>query len=188
MRKLVRCTACNYVMAEDRLKDVCPACGALRKVFVPYEDPMSERRRRTLELDLHPVAVHFPIAFAASLVVIAVMPFILSGAAERLFRCTGQILSLFLPLLVIAAFLTGLLDGKIRFRRVDRSPYLRRKILLGILFFVASVGLALLFWLGGDEETGWLLATLVVAAAAFACAFALGLIGAQLTGAAFPGK
>ncbi len=188
MGKRVRCKVCGYVMRADRLGEICPACGAQRKVFEPYEDPLSPERRRWLELDLHPIAVHFPVAFSASLVALAALPLLIAGQARELLIHTAQILSLVTPLLVAAAFLTGLADGKTRFRRVNRSPFLRRKILYGIALFVFSTGLAPLIWLGSLRMAALGAVTILVAAGALLFAFLQGLIGKQLLNAAFPGR
>ena len=48
MANLIRCKACGYVTCEGKIKDVCPACGVPAKMFEPYTDPVSEKRRRFL--------------------------------------------------------------------------------------------------------------------------------------------
>lgn len=118
MVKLVRCKSCGYLMPESKLGDKCPACGVPAKMFEPFEDPVGQARRRLLDAHLHPIAVHFPTAFAASLVVLTAGAFIFSGRVQELLVCAARLMSLFLPLLVIAAFLLGVLDGRTRFRSV----------------------------------------------------------------------
>ena len=188
MDKLVRCKACGYVMAEEKLGEVCPACGALRKVFEPYVDPVAPERRRRLDLDLHPILVHFPVAFSTSLVVLTVSPLILAGQARELFTATTKIVALFTPILGAVAGLAGLFDGKTRFRKLTRSPYLRRKILYGSLFLVFAAVLAVLVWAGWPENPVLAAAAIGVALIAFVFSFLLGLLGKQLLNAVFPGK
>ena len=174
-------------MPEARLGDRCPACGVPREMFEPYTDPMSESRRRILDLHLHPIAVHFPTSFVVAVLVFTVATFFFSGPIEEFLICAVKIMTLFLPLLVLIAFLVGLLDGKTRFRRLDRSHILKRKILWGSLFFVFSVGLALSVWLGvlGDVVTTSV--AVALAAGGVACTVVLSLLGTQILNSAFPG-
>jgi uncharacterized membrane protein len=185
---LVRCKACGYVMPAGRLEHVCPACGALAQVFEPYQDPVGEKRRMVLDRHIHPIAVHFPTSFAVSMLVITLATLIFSGRARELFICTGQLMSLFLPFLVLAAFLAGVADGKTRFRRIDRSQILKRKILFGILFFACSVALTLLIWLGAFDSTALTVLSVVAAAGGLAFSLVLGVLGSGITNSAFPGK
>lgn len=188
MGKLVRCKVCGYIMEEGKLGDVCPACGALSKVFEPYEDPISERRRRILKMDLHPIAVHFSVAFAASLVVITIVSSVAKGRVEELFTATTKIMTFFTPIMVLASFLTGLVDGKIRFRRLDRSPILKRKIVLGIVLFLSTIGLAFIVWIGEFAGLIYSLLSIAVALVSLVCAFLLALWGSSIKDSAFAGK
>lgn len=188
MTKLVRCKSCGYLMPEGKLKDKCPACGVPAKMFEPFEDSMGEARRKVLDAHLHPIAVHFPTAFAASLVVLTVASLIFSGRVRELLVCTSRLMSLFLPLLVLGAFLLGVLDGRTRFRSVGRSQILKLKVLYGALFFVFAVGLTLTVWLWGPDLAAGLVVAIVLAVLAFACSTVLGVFGTRLVNAAFPGK
>jgi O-antigen/teichoic acid export membrane protein len=188
MAKLVRCKSCGYIMPAGQLKDKCPACGVPAKMFEPYEDPMGEARRKVLDAHLHPIAVHFPTAFAASLVVLTVGTLVFSGRVRELLACASRLMSLFLPLLVIAAFLLGVMDGWIRFRSVGRSEILKLKVLFGALFFLFAAGLTLTVWLWGLGSAAALVVAVVLAAFAFVCSTVLGVFGTRLTSAAFPGK
>ena len=67
MRKLVRCKACGFIMQENELREKCPACGAPKTVFEPYTDTVGEKRRRLLDMDLHPMMVHFPTSFIVAI-------------------------------------------------------------------------------------------------------------------------
>lgn len=188
MAMLVRCKVCGYVMPEGRLKDKCPACGVPAKAFEPFEDPVSEERRRALDMHLHPIAVHFPTAFAVSLIVIFLVALIFTGRAAELFLCAGRLMSYFLPLVVIAAFLLGVKDGRLRFRSIGRSDILKRKILFGLLYFLFAAGLALLIWLWGVDGTAPLIAALALTVAALACNVVLSLLGTAVLASVMSGK
>ena len=187
MEKLVRCKSCGYIMPEASLKDKCPACGVPRDMFEPYTDPMSESRRRILDLHLHPIAVHFPTAFAVAVLVFSIAIFFFSGPVEELLISTIKVMVLFLPLVVLIAFLVGLVDGKIRFRRLGRSHILRTKILFGSLFFAFAVSLAVVVWLGGFGSVILTSIAVILSAAAVACSVVLALLGMRILNAAFPG-
>jgi rubredoxin len=187
VKKLVRCKSCGYIMAEAKLRDKCPACGVPREMFEPYTDPMAESRRRILRLDLHPIVVHFPTSFAVAILVFIIAAFFFSGPVEELLVCTIKIMTLFLPLLVLIAFLAGLLDGRVRFRRLNRSHILKTKMIWGSLFFVFSLGLALLVWLGGLGSLTFISIAAILAAAGVTCSVVLALLGMQILNAAFPG-
>jgi O-antigen/teichoic acid export membrane protein len=174
-------------MAEDKLGDKCPACGVPRDMFEPYTDPMVESRRRILRLDLHPIAVHFPTSFAVAVLVFAIATFFFTGPVKDILISTIKVMALFLPLVVLIAFLVGLLDGKIRFRRLDHSHILKTKIVYGSLFFILSVGLALSVWLGGFSSVILASISIALAAACVACTVLLALLGTQILNSAFPG-
>jgi len=88
--------------------------------------------------------------------------------------------------LVLIAFLVGLLDGKIRFRRFKNSLILRRKILFGSLFFVFSVALALSLWLIGLSSVLGIFIAVALGVLGLACTVILSLLGMQILNAAFP--
>jgi len=186
--KMVRCKVCGYVMPEGKLKDKCPACGVAAKAFEPWEDPLSEQRRRALALDLHPIAVHFPTAFVVSLIVIFVVGLAFRGRAAELFLCAGRLMSLFLPLVVILAFLLGVKDGLVRFRSVQRSEILKKKILFGLLYFAFALALPLVVWLWGVAGAAPLAVALALSAAGLACNVVLSLLGTSVLSSAMPGK
>ena len=187
MEKLVRCKSCGYIVAESKLKDRCPACGVPREMFEPYTDPMAESRRRILNFHLHPIAVHFPTSFVVAILVFTVAAFFFSGQVEELLICAIKVIALFLPVVVLIALLAGIVDGKIRFRRLTRSHILRTKIVYGSLFFALSLGLALLVWLAGLGSMVLIAMAAILAAAGVACTVVLSLLGMQILNSAFPG-
>jgi rubredoxin len=186
MSDLVRCKACGYIMEASKLGDVCPACGVPAKQFEPYDDRVKPERRRLLELHIHPVIVHAPQAFALTLVVLPLLALLVAGELRGLLVATSRVLGAALPLTVLAAFLSGLFDAKLRFRKTT-TPILRTKKLLGLLFFVLSLGVcALALWspLSSSLELGLLA---LVSALGLGAGAVLGIIGTPLVVAKFPG-
>ncbi|MHB8084574.1 MAG: rubredoxin-like domain-containing protein [Dehalococcoidia bacterium] len=188
MKKMVRCKACGFIMEESKLGDVCPACGVPRISFEPYTDPISENRRRILNFDLHPIAVHFPVSFTVAVLVFSLASFLFSGQVEDLLTYTTKMLVLFLPPVVLLAFLVGLLDGKARFRKIRNSHILKTKIVLGIVLFVLSLGLAVVIWLKAFTDPVFTLISIILSVGALACVFVLSLLGTSVSNAALPGK
>jgi len=186
MAELMRCKSCGYVIDAKKLGDVCPACGVPRKMFEEWKDPVSEKRRRALELDLHPIVVHFPVAFTASALVVSV--FVL--AFPEIFRQTAtSVLRAFigvLPLMVAAGFTSGLYDGRLRFRRVT-TPLLKRKMTIAGLFFLFSVAAAVVTFAVGPFVTWVRALDVFLLANCLLCAAGLGKIGTRLITAMFPG-
>jgi uncharacterized membrane protein len=187
MKKLVRCKSCGYIMPEGSLKDKCPACGVPSRMFEPYDDPMSESRRRILSFDLHPIAVHFTVSFAVAILVFLVATLFFRGSAQGFLICTAKVMSLLLPVLVLIAFLLGLLDGRTRFRQLKRSQILKKKIIYGSIFLIFSIGLALFLWLVGMGSAFLTSIALVLSVVTVGCTVMLSLLGVQILNAALPG-
>jgi uncharacterized membrane protein len=185
---MVRCKACGYIMKEGKLGDRCPACGAPRTAFEPYTDPMARPRRRVLDLQLHPIATHFPIVFVVAVLVFSIAIPFLTGDARTMLVGTVKILSLLLPLVVILAFLVGLWDGHIRFRKIGNSKILKTKIIYAVFLFIVSAALAVIVWTGEYSAFGVTLGAILLGAAGIILVFLLGTLGTSVLGAAFPGK
>jgi peptidoglycan/LPS O-acetylase OafA/YrhL len=186
MAQLVRCKSCGYITRQSRVGDVCPACGVPAKNMLAYTDPVSAKRRRILTLDIHPVVDHFCEAFSVATLVLAVAGLFIRGRLDSYLFDTLITLSFFTPLGVIASFATGMLDGKVRFRRVT-TPILIKKMAFGASFFVFSV-VMLFVALRPEFPTRTLLEVyLVFNIGAFICAFFLGLLGSGLNEAELPG-
>jgi uncharacterized membrane protein len=149
---------------------------------------MGEKRRRILKFDLHPMAVHFPTAFAVAILVFSLGITFLTGIPGELLICAVGILTLFLPLVVLLAFLAGLLDGKVRFRHIKNSHILKVKIVVAVIYFVLSVALALLVWLKGYDGPVLTWAAVILAAACVGCTIILSLLGTSILNSAFPGN
>jgi hypothetical protein len=186
MANLMRCKACGYVTEEGKIKDVCPACGVPAKMFEPYTDPVSEKRRKLLGLHIHPIIVHFPQAFAFSLFVLVVLCFFVSPEVKEAFLYTILVVSFFLPLVVLLSLLTGILDAQTRFKRLT-TPFLRMKIIIGSIFFITSIILAVCALSMHLTACSAMELLTVLSVIAVGCSLPLGLIGSKLADAKLPG-
>lgn len=186
MANLMRCKACGFVTDQSNVKDVCPACGVPAKMFEPYTHPVSLQRRRILDLHTHPVMVHFPQAFALTLCMLSFFAFFVPQVLMETLSSTIKVLSALLPFFLILAIATGLMDGKLRFRKVT-TPLLKKKIILSLVFFITSIALTVLAVSGQlltfPAHIIFFLLTIVVSL----CGALLGLIGGGLLDAKFPG-
>ena len=186
MASLIRCKACGYVTSEGKIKDICPACGVGAKMFEGYKDPVSEKRRMLLGLHIHPIMVHFPEAFSITLFLLAALSYFAHPATKEAIFVAIRVISLPLPFFVILAIMTGLFDGKIRFRKVT-TPLLKKKIFIGLLLLIISVALSFVAFSGGlpfsPAREYFILLTFI----AVACGTVLGLLGGNLMDAKFPG-
>jgi hypothetical protein len=186
MTNLIRCKACGYVTREGKVKDICPACGVQAKMFEPYTDPVSAKRRLILGLHIHPIMVHFPQAFAGTLFLLTALTYFIPAAVKEILLHSTQVLSLLLPFVVLFSIITGLFDGKVRFRKVT-TPFLKRKIILGFLFLIVSIALAFMALSIGfpaSPVSGYFTLLTIIAVA---CSAGLGWVGGLLGEAKFPG-
>ena len=186
MANLIRCKACGYVTCEGKIKDVCPACGVPAKMFEPYTDPVSEKRRMILGLHIHPIMVHFPQAFAITLFLLAVLSYVTPPTIKEALFVSIQVISFFLPYFIILSLLTGIFDGKIRFRKLT-TPFLKKKIIIGLLFLNISIALAFVAFSEGFPASPLREYFTLLTIIAVACGAGLGLIGGRLMDAKFPG-
>ena len=173
-------------MEEGKLGDKCPACGVSAKMFEPFDEKLSPKRKFILDRHIHPIMVHVPQGFCFTTLLLALFGLLVPGPWTGDVFAAVKVLSFLLPFVVLGAIFTGLLDGKIRFRRVS-TPLLVKKMILGCVFLVAAgVMLAV-------TQAGPLAGTLPVASffaanlVAFLASAILGLWGASLISARFPG-
>ena len=186
MKKLLRCKACGFIIEEGKLGDICPACGVPRSSFEPYEEKISEKRKKILDLDLHPVVVHFPQAFSAFIVLLAAINVLFPILFADQILCSIPIMAVFLPIVTAGAILSGMLDGKTRFKKL-KTPHLIKKIIIGTIFLGLSIVLAIISVLLISTEIGIAL-VLIFSLGCLICGTILGLIGKTLTNAKLPGK
>jgi len=186
MVRLIKCKACGYVTHEGKIKDICPACGVGAKMFQAYTDPVSEKRRMLIGLHSHPIMVHFPEAFSITLFLMGALSYFAPGAIKEALFVSIQVISLPLPFFVILAIITGLFDGKIRFRKVT-TPLLKKKIIIGVLLLIVSIALAFVAFSGELSSSPLRECFILLTIIAVACGAVLGLIGGNLMDAKFPG-
>jgi hypothetical protein len=174
-------------MEKDALGEVCPACGVKKEMFEPWEDKVGAVRRLYLELHVHPIIVHLPNSFAPILLLVAVAYALLPAQNTYLWPVL-QLLSWIFPLTVVGGFLSGLVDGKVRYRKVT-TPLLLQKIIVGSVFIVASLVQAILvsFAPFAPGFTGLWIGYTVTAFLSLIAASILGKWGSSLFSAAMPG-
>jgi hypothetical protein len=142
MKKKVICKVCGFIIHEHKLGEVCPACGVSRNAFEDYDDNVSEQRRKLLDMNVHSMVVHFPQAVAVIIFGLLFLQLIsLYPSILNLMACC-QVLTVILPISVLGAMITGLFDGKTRFKKL-KTPILKLKITLAMLFFFLSLALSL---------------------------------------------
>ena len=112
MAELVICKSCGFVMEKGKLRDKCPACGVAAKMFEPYIEKMSPSRKKILSLDLHPILVHFPQAFAVSLFLLSITGLIARGTLAHTISSAVTVLGAALPFSVALSIIAGLLNAK----------------------------------------------------------------------------
>lgn len=186
MENLMRCKACGFVTDRGKIKDVCPACGVPAKMLEPYTHPISLKRRSILDLHTHPVFVHFPQAFAFTLLLLSLAAFFLPANIQNIIATTIKVQTVLLPFFLIGAIATGFADGNLRFRRVD-TPLLKKKIILGLIFFVVAVVMAVLALRGLPLMSATHAVFTGLALIISLCGALLGRIGGTLLDAKFPG-
>lgn len=126
--------------------DTCPACGVPSKVFEPYKDRVSHKRRQLLDLDLHPIAVHFPQTIAVFILQFMLINIVFPHFKSSEILSFTTFLSVLLPLSVFGAFVSGVIDAKIRFKKLTPSA-LRKKIYLGSVMLLSSIAVPIFFLL-----------------------------------------
>jgi rubredoxin len=186
MAEYVRCKACGYIMEASQVKNLCPACGVPASQFEAFKPKISGKRKKILDMHLHPIILHVPQGFVVSLVFFALLlAFLGEGELRTAVLGASRTLAILLPLAVLGAFAAGLLDGKIRFRKVT-TPTLVRKIILGALFFAFSLGGAA-FAAFTSLDGALLLPFGLLELLGLTAGTMLGLLGSRLMEAGFPG-
>lgn len=176
--KLWICRPCGYVMKESELGDVCPACGLPRKVFEHYKERMSPGRRKILGLDMHPIAVHFPQTTLIFGLQALLINLIFPDFFPEVLLGTARFTAFIFPFTVIGAFVSGLIDGKFRFKSLD-TPILKKKINWSIIMTIASIASPIIAWNGIETLQTKLLLMLTGSIALF-CGIVLGHVGKRL--------
>ncbi len=143
MKKLYKCKVCGFVAKKTALPELCPACGFKGKIFEEFEPTVSAKRRKALEMHAHSALVHFPIAvitymFFINLFILAkIIPW------HSVFVDSLKAMVWLLPFVALIGMLSGLYDGKLRFKKID-TPLLKKKLHLSILLLAVSISLFVL--------------------------------------------
>lgn len=186
MKKLMKCKACGFIMEEEKVGDVCPACGVPGKMFEPYADKISEQRKKILDRHIHPIMVHAPQAFAFFLLFFSMVVLLINQPVRTDLLVAIRIMAFCLPFTLVGAFFSGLLDGKTRFHRTT-TPILKRKIIFGLVFFALSILLMIVSQAGPITSMKVDISIMLLSTGCFVCSIFLGLLGSSLLEAKFPG-
>ena len=178
MSQLLRCKPCGYIIKEKYLGQVCPACGMPKSAFEPYKENISPKRKFILGLDLHPIAIHFPQAFATILTLILIINILLTSFYAKELVIVSRFLSVILPFTVIGAIISGIIDGKVRFKKIGTSALIK-KIIIGAIFLLISVSISLIAIFSGFKSQ-FKIYGLLLSIACVACSIILGTIGKKL--------
>ena len=186
MKNQMRCKACGYIMREDRLRETCPACGVPRTSFELWKDTVSPRRRFIIDLNLHPIALHFPQAFSMLLPVLIILDqFIPLPRGIEVTQAIRVLAILVFPA-AFAAFAAGIIDGHARFKKLGNSV-LVSKMVIGSVFLGSAFALSFTAFINYTiEPVRWSLFALAMACIAFQIALAQ--IGKRLMCVYLPGK
>lgn len=186
MSELVRCRPCGYVMAADKLGAVCPACGLPRKVFEPYREKVSNNRLLVLNLDLHPIIIHGSQTFVGAIPLLFLFTALFPNFYLNELTIVNKALIITLPLAMILAFLTGMIDGYTRFKTY-KTPMLIQKIVLSVIITILS-GIASILVISNGLTPTNTTAIIFLTLGCLACAVKLGLMGKRLLNIILPGK
>jgi hypothetical protein len=186
MDTTMRCRSCGYVTAEGKLEAVCPACGMPRKMFEPWTDPVGGKRRALLEMNLHPMVIHFPVAFTASTFALSLFSLFFPRFLGNLATNLLVVMTAVLPLTVLAGWAAGMFDGRIRFRRVT-TPLLVRKMAMGGSVFLETLAAAVLMFAFGLDPVWVRIVIAVLLGISLGAVAVLAKIGASLLCAKSPG-
>ena len=186
MSELVRCRPCGYVMEAEKLGDVCPACGMPRKVFEPYRERVSSNRLMMLNLDLHPIAIHFSQAFVGAIPLLFLFTTLLPGFYHHELSIVNKVMIIALPFTMILAFSSGMIDGYTRFKTFNTPLLVRKLILSGIITVLSGTASAIVIFNGLTAKNTT--AVILLLLGCLACAVTLGLLGKRLLNVILPGK
>ena len=173
-------------MEQGKLRRACPACGLPAKVFEPYQQKISPRRSFILNLDLHPILVHFPQAFCSILPPLVIVSMLFPGFYGPELIAVVGFTSLVLPLTVVGALISGLIDAQTKLKKLS-PPALVQKIAVGSSLLGLSIAMASIIARGGFQAGPGRIAVLLLSLASFGCAVLLGMMGKRLINAILPG-
>ena len=138
-----------------------------------------------LDQHFHPIAVHFPQVFIAVIPVMLLLSFVVADPWRTEFLAAAKLSILALPFSVLIGFLTGLFDGKLRFKTV-KAPLLINKIVAGIALQILTTIIFILYLVSGFT-TANMITIIVLSALSTACAIYLGRAGSPMFDSFLPG-
>ncbi len=148
MKEYLKCKACGFIMDKDGAPEICPACGVSKKVFEDYKYNISPRRKLIMDLDIHPIMLHLPQAITALIPTFGFFSLLTDASWGIKFLYSVELITYLLPLTVLVTILSGMIDGKNRFKKLG-TPALKKKIILGtILLIITSIMPYLVFSMG----------------------------------------
>jgi uncharacterized membrane protein/rubredoxin len=179
MKKIYRCRVCGYLTTKEDPPEVCPACGVKGKIFEEFDSPISKKRRRMLDLHIHPASVHFPIAFVTSMVLLSFLRVVGVFGEHSVFSGMLRAIVFILPFAAIFATTAGMYDGRLRFKKIN-TPHLKRKLVLAGLFIFVSASLFVIQYVLDLNSSTLNLIVLIFSIVLLGLAAPLGLIGGKL--------
>lgn len=185
MKTYSRCKVCGFITETDKIGEVCQACGVPKTAFEAYKPNINEKRKKILDIHAHPIILHFPQAFTlTALFLLAILP-VFSGDLHNIIDSAAKVMMVLMPPAVIAGFATGLLDGKIRFKKVT-TPILKRKIIMGSAYILFSLIIGIVVLVTPITGTAYF-AEIIMLLICSGLAVVLGKVGSSLTDAKMPG-
>jgi hypothetical protein len=146
------------------------------------------KRLKILEMDLHPISTHFSVGGATLLTIIFMISLIWPNI-NGLQIGYGGILDFFaysFPIFVFLTMILGIMDGKLRYKKLQ-TDFLRRKIILGSTLLVASISVVIFHYYAdyGLNQT-YVICEAIFILISLGAALMLGMIGAKLMGNIVP--
>ena len=167
------CRVCGYIEDAKYRDQPCPTCGFPPTVWMDYKPRrIDTKREKLLDLHLHPIAVHFPIAATAASFLVPVIALLIPSIANVLFPAI-TLVAMILPLLVIIGGISGYIGSKLRYK-TGTSKIPKAKI-----YFIQSCVQAYIAIADGvNADNAWIMIILGIVASIFAAK--LGKMGSYL--------
>ena len=185
MSTFVKCGVCGYVLKANRLGEICPVCGRPSRELEPFDDGVGDKRRRILDLRIHPFIAHLPVAFAFTLVILSLLIGLSIGGLKAIVIDTARFLGLSLPVTAMAAFVSGSGDAKLLFATTS-TPLLLKKKRIASLFFAIALLVAWMALMSPLETPLMVSIFALLSAASLCCGAILGNLGVPLIAAQSP--
>jgi O-antigen/teichoic acid export membrane protein len=183
MVQLLRCKVCGYIIKESKLGEKCPACGVPKTAFEPYKEKVSEKRKKILNLEIHPILTHFAVGFSVFSFVLTLLTLIFPTFFRDEILNAIVILNVSLPIFVFLTLISGIFDGKIRFKRIITTLHIK-KMIVGTVLLALAISIGTISLILSTETI--LIPLLIISLLCVGCAGFLGLIGRTLKCIAFP--